>query len=397
LGRHRLTVLILVTEVAFSCAVICNVALMIGHRHQAASQPSGLSEQGLVMFTSTATSPVPHPWARRLGDIRTLREVPGVERVAAVESLPLNETTLSMTVAREAAVGVGVPGLAASIFTGSPGMLDTLGLKIVAGRDFSADEFVLDEDAGKGWQKTFSAILSRQLATRLFGSEPALGKSLYIEDHPVKVVGIVDHLLSPKPVLTDQNESTLIIPLLPDKDTVTYAIRVSDRLQPQPVLDAAVKAIEHDDPTRVIEDVRSFGDLRDSYFEHDTTMLRLLLISAVALLVVTTIGIAGLASFWVARRYKSVGIRRALGASRLEIARHFLLENFLVVVAGLILGFLLAYVLNGFLIVYYAEARLPPVYLGFGALVLMIAGQVAALGPAIRASHIPPSAAMRTS
>src|SRR5262249_17909160 len=66
----------------------------------------------------------------------------------------------------------------------------------------------------------------------------------------------------------------------------------------------------------------------------------------VLLVLVTSLGIVGLTSFSVAERTRQIGTRRALGARRVDILRHFLLENWLVTSLGLGLGVLLAYGLN---------------------------------------------------
>ena len=75
-------------------------------------------------------------------------------------------------------------------------------------------------------------------------------------------------------------------------------------------------------------------------------MAWLLVVVCVALLVVTALGIDGLARFWVQLRTKQIGVRRALGATRGQILRYFQVENFLIAGIGIVLGMLLAYGLN---------------------------------------------------
>ena len=125
-------------------------------------------------------------------------------------------------------------------------------------------------------------------------------------------------------------------------------------------------------------------------------MAYLLVIAAVALLVITALGMVGLASFWVQQRTRQIGIRRALGATRGDILRYFQLENFILATAGIVLGMGMAYWMNLFLMDKYEVARLPAEFLPIGALLLWLLGQVAVLGPALRASLIPPAVATRT-
>jgi putative ABC transport system permease protein len=116
---------------------------------------------------------------------------------------------------------------------------------------------------------------------------------------------------------------------------------------------------------------------------------------SVALLVVTALGIVGLASFWVAQRRRQIGVRRALGATRTAILRYFQTENFLIASMGIVLGMALAYGINAFLMRRYELPRLPWTYLPIGAIVLWALGQAAVLAPALRAASVPPVVATR--
>jgi putative ABC transport system permease protein len=114
------------------------------------------------------------------------------------------------------------------------------------------------------------------------------------------------------------------------------------------------------------------------------------------LLLITALGIVGLASFWVQQRTKQIGIRRALGATRGQILRYFQIENFLIAGIGIALGMLLAFGLNQLLMSKYELPRLPLLYLPAGALILWLLGQLAVLGPARRAAMVPPAIATRS-
>jgi putative ABC transport system permease protein len=116
----------------------------------------------------------------------------------------------------------------------------------------------------------------------------------------------------------------------------------------------------------------------------------------VALLIVTALGIVGLASFWVQQRTKQIGIRRALGATKGQILRYFQTENFLLATLGIALGMLGAYGINQLLMSQYELPRLPLLYLPVGALAVWLLGQIAVLGPARRASAVTPAVATRS-
>jgi putative ABC transport system permease protein len=125
-------------------------------------------------------------------------------------------------------------------------------------------------------------------------------------------------------------------------------------------------------------------------------MAWLLVAVCVSLLVVTALGIVGLASFWVQQRTRQIGIRRALGATRRQILGYFQTENFLIATLGIVLGMALAYAINGLLMERYELPRLPWHYLPVGAVALWLLGQLAVLGPALRAAAVPPAVATRS-
>jgi len=136
--------------------------------------------------------------------------------------------------------------------------------------------------------------------------------------------------------------------------------------------------------------------LRTRFFQADRALTGMLVGVIVSLLGVTALGIVGLASFWVAQRRKQIGIRRAIGATRGDILRYFQTENFLIVTFGIALGMLLAFVLNALLMKFYELPHLPLYYLPLGAIALWVLGQLAVLGPALRAARVPPVVATRT-
>jgi len=125
-------------------------------------------------------------------------------------------------------------------------------------------------------------------------------------------------------------------------------------------------------------------------------MISLLLTAAFALLFVTVAGIMGLVSYWVRQRTHSIGIRRALGARRIDILYYFLAENFLIITGGVLLGGLLACELNSLLAKYFEVQMLTSSYLAAGASMLWLVGHIAGLSPAFRATLVPPIVATRT-
>jgi len=400
LRRHKLTACLLVLQAALTCAIVCNVVFMIANRVQRISVPTGMAENELSVIQSTGIEKGENPQARHTTDLAVLRAIPGVQSAVAVSySLPLDQSesssglcpskqALDRAMQLDSIEGSGC--MEPAVYDGTPSLINTLGLRLVAGRDFQPDEYV---SAGK----PAVAIVTRALAQHLYPGKQALGQSMYDGDNYIRIVGIVDKLLRPNLRKPGVDDDSMIWPQRPDRAGVLYVMRSAPQDRER-VLQAASAALLKASPSRLMDPKRmqTYTEIRAEYFQRDTTMIGLLIASALGLLFVTALGITGLANFWVQQRTRSIGIRRAIGATRGDIVRYFQTENFLIVSAGVLLGMLLAFVLNAVLMQHYELQRLPWFYLLVGALVLWGLGQLAVLGPALRAAAVPPVVATRS-
>src|SRR5262245_19000926 len=116
----------------------------------------------------------------------------------------------------------------------------------------------------------------------------------------------------------------------------------------------------------------------------------------VLLIVITALGIIGLASFSVKTRTKQIGTRRAVGARKLDNIRYFLLENWMIPSFGVFVGAMLAVALNYILVTQFDLDTLNPIYVPAGIMGLWFLGLLSVLGPARKAAAIPPAVATRT-
>ena len=394
LTRHKLTALLLVLQVSLTCAIVCNVAFMIANRTTQLRAPSGVIEDELVMIDSTDLDNNAQPLVRHDTDLAALRQITGVKSAVAIDALPFNLNDWSNGIALVA----NAPSRAtATAYNGTPGELAALGLHLVEGRDFLANEYVPIDSAHDwaGIDRVPVTIITRALAEKLFPGQDPLGKAIYPDDKPVRIVGVVDHLLRPHVHEGSDSEYATLFPMLPDSNDVTYVMRTSPQDRDR-VLKQAADVLNHLDDNRILRHAQTFTQLRADYFHRSRTMIALLIAAATGLLFVTALGIAGLASFWVQQRKRSIGIRRAVGATRRDILQYFQAENFLIVTTGVVLGSLLAYSLNLLLMEHYEQPRLPLLYLAMGAVALWSLGQLAVLGPALRAAAVPPVVATRS-
>lgn len=397
LRRHKIPALLLILEVALTCAIVCNAVFLISQRLQRDQMASGVAEHQLVQIQVANIGKPADAKARAQEDLALLRQVPGVTAVALVNQVPFTNSSSNTSIRLDSAQKL--PTLNATMYMGE-GLIRTYGSKLVAGRDFNADEYMeFDDMQGDPHlqSKVGSAVITQALGERLWPGQSVLGKNIYLGDTSVRVIGVVQALIRPSLSMGDDAAQwTMIFPLrMSTRSASRYVLRTAPG-QRESVLAAAAKALRKADPHRIILDKKTLDDIRGDFFQNDRAMAGILVGVIIALLAVTALGIVGLASFWVAQRRRTIGVRRALGATRANILHYFQTENFLLATIGIVLGMVLAYGINLFLMLHYELPRLPAVYFPVGAIVLWLIGQLAVLGPALRAAAVPPVVATRS-
>lgn len=402
----RLTAFFLVLQTALAGAIVSNALFFIVQQAVPMLAPTGVVADQ-VLYTDQINFPATIDPATgnvrggaNLADLRTLeanvRTMPGVQAVSMDLGMPY---TNGFNAEGTWLVENSDAAAKASLYMGDH-LLDTLGLELMEGRDFLPEEI----QPTQGMEMDASvAIISADLAHSLFPEGGAVGKRIVMGKdadalRPV-VIGVVRHLATRQPVDMANANASVIMPIIPGDGFMMASVVV--RAKPGQA-DTVARWL----PTRIRDDlhlpgtspprVRSFESLRADYFNTNRHMILLLLGVTLAVVAITVIGIMGLTGFWVQRRRRQIGIRRALGATRGDILRQFQLENFLVVSVGIVLGMLAAYGGNLWLMTHLEMARLPLFYLPIGAAVLWVLGQLAVLSPALRAAAVPPVVATRS-
>lgn len=401
LRRHKTAAALIVLETALSCAIICNALFLISGRVERINLVSGVAENQMVRVQLTGIGKDENADALTKSDLALLRGLPGVKAATVTNQVPFVNSSWNSSV--NMTKDQTHQTLNATVYMGEDQFVDAFGLNVIAGRNFTPDEYVDWKllDAPNSKVAIPSVIITRSMADKLFPGQNAVGKSFYSwGDEPIKVVGVVEHLVRP----SDQGgpaakEYSMIFPIRgPYTLGGNYVIRTDDPSRRAELLKAAVDALKRNGPNRIIleDNTTTFEELRREYYQQDRAMAWLLVVVCVALLVVTALGIVGLASFWVQQRTRQIGVRRALGATRAQILRYFQIENFLLATLGIVIGMLLAYAINQLLMGKYELPRLPLFYLPIGAVALWLLGQISVLGPALRAAAVPPAIATRS-
>ena len=396
LRRHRTAATLIVVEIALTCAIVCNAIFLIRDRLERVDRPSGVVENELVRVALAGISKDTRDAAATTQqDLAALRAIPGVRNAAIGNVMPFGEMSFNSGIS--SLPDDPHPPVNAAVYLGGPDLFETFGLQVSQGRGFTSDEFVALADVNNDTAHIPSAILTRGAADRLYPGENPIGKRAYIWGTEGQiVVGIVDRLARPSSQGDVTDDYAVAMPIVPAyTENAAYFLRTAPGLRAE-VLASVDAALNRVDPNRIIVTRDTMSEARAKYFRQDRSMAWLLVGVSIALLVITALGIVGLASFWVQQRTRQIGVRRALGATRGDILRYFQTENFILATVGIVLGMALAYAINLWLMQHYKVQRLPASFLPIGALLLWLLGQIAVLGPALRASLIPPAIATRS-
>ena len=396
LRRHRTAAVLIILEIAFTCAIVCNAIFLIRDRLARMDRASGVAESELVRVRLTGIGERADAMSLTMQDLDALRQIPGIKSVAVTNMIPFGGSSWNSSVST-------IPDdpaspINAGMYVGSTDLIETLGVRIVSGRDFTLEEYVQYEDVLADRSKISSVIVTQGVADKLFPGQNAVGKPIYVwGKDPHTIVGIIDHIARPNDWQGAAGAGyAMFMPVvMPFTRGGNYIMR-TDPARRAEVLAAVDATLDKVDPNRIILERQTFPEVRQNFFKQDRAMAYLLAGVSLALLVITALGVVGLASFWVQQRTRQIGIRRALGATRSDILRYFQVENFILATAGIIVGMGMAYAINLWLMDKYQVGRLPAEFLPIGALLLWGLGQIAVLGPALRASMIPPAIATRS-
>ncbi|MCC4589820.1 FtsX-like permease family protein [Xanthomonas campestris pv. cannae] len=399
LGSHRAAVVLMALQIALTLAVLCNLVFIIARTYQRVQTPTGVMEQDIGLIQSISVVGEPGSISSVGRSLDLLQAVPGVE-AAAFGTPPLWGPTQAQLFLQPQATQ---PVARARLFLGSQGLNRTLGIRIVAGRDLRDAELTGASDlfgAPPEIERRLPALITPSLAAKLFPGASPLGRTLYTStfNQPVRL-DIVGVMAPVRGEITGHDD---------DADALLTEIRIGSegwgggyviRSKPGQLAQAlprAAAAMQRANPTYVQQRVSTMQELRTEYFKSDSAVARMLLAIILILLTVTALGIGGLASFWVQQRTRQIGIRRALGATRGDILRYFQTENLLIVGAGALLGAVLAYVMNQWLMQRFELERLSSPTVLTGIVAVWLLGQLAVLGPALRAAAVPPATATRS-
>ena len=391
--HNKTGVVLIVLQVAFTMALLINAVAISQERARLMARPSGVDEANIFHLNSSGFAADFDPKLTIEEDLRQIRGIPGVVAAVQVNSVPLGGSGWGMGL--KTTPGPEIESVPTGVYFVDEEGIDALGVELVAGENFAPSDIRWRMPATSNWPG--KTILSKDLAAALFPDDSTygVGKIVYIADtQPMTVVGVVDQLQGAWSGW-DNVEHTMLVPEHLVNKSTAYLIRAEpgsrDALMPQ------IESVLADrEQGRIVRDMRTMEETRQRSYELNQALINILGTITTILVAITTLGVAGLTSFNVTRRTKQIGTRRALGATRTDILRYFLAENFLFTAIGVTFGALLAIGINIWMVEAFSVPRFSWYLVPTTMLALIVVSQLAVLFPARRAAAVPPAVATRT-
>lgn len=323
-GRLLLTILGTVLGIA---SVVVTVGLAQTAAGQIAQQFDAVSATQAMLAPATSTTAdgksravTTLPWD---APDRVLR-LAGVEAAGLVAKVDIGEATVT-------AVPVNDPSqveqATPTVLAGTGGLLDALGGRMVTGRFF---------DAGHDQRADRVVVLGATAAKRLGISRVARQPSVFIDGRPYTVIGIVDDVLRRTDLL-----DAVVLPV--GTARADFALTSADELHLRIAVGAgplvgkqAPVALSPSSPEAISAQVPGTGSAVRENVQADVNAVFLAL-GAVALLI-GGVGIANVTLLSVMERVGEIGLRRALGARRRDVAAQFMVESVVVGALGGLIG-----------------------------------------------------------
>jgi putative ABC transport system permease protein len=394
--RYRTRAGLVVVQLALSTVLLVSAGLLVRGFLRVQQVDPGFGTDGILTFRVAVPfqrngSPAAfNTFSRELE--RAVVAIPGVAAAGAISHLPYDDLPNwgGGYVAETAVDRANAPN--ADYRTVTPGLFDTIGVRLVAGRGFIED----DQDS-----RHPVVIVDERLAERIWGGQSPIGRHLIVDPGSegiatvkVTVVGMVRHLRL-RSLVADLTEQIFFPQRVVRRNPMAYVVR-SNR-DPAALAPDVRAAIARLDPSLPIYDVRTL----DSYVASARATRRFTVLLAATFaataLLLACIGVYGVLSYAVARRRHEFGVRFALGAAPARVVGEVMREGLVLALAGCGTGLAIATVTSNLLgAQLYGIGPRDPLSFGAAASVLGLSAAMACWLPARRATEVSPMEALRT-
>ena len=384
-NRNMLSGLV-VTQIALSLALLISSGLLMRTLRNMNNADPGFDQDhiltasvglGIAGYPPSEENAIQH---RILDRVATL---PGVKVAALTDWLPLSFNGRSNDVYPEGYVPRLHESHEVRRADVSPGFFAAMGIPIVAGRDFTRDD---NENAPS------VVIVDRTAAARYWPGADAVGRRLSIGGKLFTVIGVAGN--SKHQFVNERPESMVYLSFFQNSFETTVMLRTKgDPAAMAPVLEDAIHQIDGQLAVFDVRSLRETTQVSSTFAIMESTFAG---IFATIALVLSATGIYGVVAYRTQLRTHEIGIRMALGASRVDVLRLVLMQGVRLTIIGLTLGLALSFGMTRFIagLLYGISANDPATVIAV-ALLLAAISLLACFLPARRAMRADPVASIR--
>lgn len=394
-GQRRVRNLLVSGQVAVSLVLLVGAALLAATFLRLQQQPVGFRAEGV--FAASLTLPAArYPTAEAQGRFflrlaEELRQTPGVVNAALIQGLPLSTNANSRSPYTRA--DGDVPqlkdrplGLTRSV---TPGYFATLGIPLVAGRDFT------ERDTGDA---PLVAILSRSTAQKIFPHEDPLGRRILMGSQnstglAMEVIGVADDVRSL--ALSQVTEVEFYRPVT-QRPSAFMQLAVRTAADPAALAGAVTQTLRRLDAELPLNNPAALADIVAQSLGQQRLLFTLLGVFAALALLLAAVGIYSVVTYTVGQRRGEIGVRLALGAQSGALMRLIIGQGLRPVGWGLAAGLVGCFALGRFVqSQLFGVSAFDPATLAATCAGLATVALVACWLPARRALRVDPLVALR--
>jgi predicted permease len=390
-SHERFRSTLVISEIALACLLLVGAGLLLRSFLRVLDVDLGFNpSRAAAMQTDLPPATDKNQFIRRVNFLKSEMDrvgaLPGVEHVGISDMLPLdrNREWGLESVGRYHAKGADQGAL---VYLVTPGYLQAMGMRLIAGRDFS-------------WQDTPDnqpvLIINQAAARREWPGEDPIGKLAYATGKtPDRIIGVIADV---RESALEQNSSPeMYVPMTQNADVEGATLVVRSRMNPDALAKSVLITLRSLNPSQPANPFRPLQSLVD----HSVSPRRFfaLLVSIFATLgaLLAALGIYGVVSYSVTQKTQEIGVRMALGASSGRVQREVLGKTLRLAMTGMAVGTIAALGAARLIAsLLFATSPWDPIAYGAMAISLIAIALLSGYLPARRASRIQPMAALRS-
>lgn len=386
---HRLRSVLVVSEVALACVLLVGSGLLLRSFLRVLDVDLGFRPAHASVIDINYD---PGPKGEKTGPalqeiLAAVKALPGIQSAGVADMLPLDRdrgwglVNPSREYAKDEDQG-------AIVRIVTPGYLDSIGIRLIEGRDIS-------------WQDTLTnqpvVIINETAARRHWPGQSPIGRPARGMDdgsgRPATVIGVVSDVRVSS--LESSSGSEIYLPVFYGPEGAQLVVHST--LPPDVLTASVVPVLRHLNPAQPNNAFRPVQSLVDHSVSPRRFFVFLVAIFAALGLVLAALGIYGVISYSVTRQTQEIGIRMALGATPGRVQFTVLARTLRLALIGITVGVIASFAACKVIasLLFHTEPNDPLTFLAVLFLLVLVAG-LAGYFPALRATRIDPSIALRS-